>query len=142
MGVGSPEDLVEGVARGVDMFDCALPTRIARNGSLLTRRGRLNVVAAPSRYTEGPIDPECDCHTCRTFSAAYVHHLFRARELLAYRLATIHNLRFVARLMAELRLAIQEGRFAAFRDAFHRRYVPADETARREQNKRVLGAGC
>ena len=138
MGVGSPEDLVEGVARGVDMFDCALPTRIARSGSLLTRDGRLNVAAAPFKDVEGPIDPRCDCHTCRTFSAAYVHHLFRAKELLAYRLATIHNLRFLATLMAELRQAVVEGRLAAYRDAFHTRHTPADETVRQEQKRKWL----
>ena len=87
MGVGSPEDLVEGVARGIDMFDCVLPTRIARNGSLFVREGRLNVDKAPYRSREGPIEDGCDCYTCGAFSAAYLHHLFKARELLAYRLA-------------------------------------------------------
>jgi queuine tRNA-ribosyltransferase len=138
MGVGSPEDLVECVARGVDMFDCALPTRVARSGALLTRSGRLNVAAATSRSTDGPVDPECDCYTCRTFSAAYVHHLFRAGELLAFRLATIHNLRFVARLMAEMRDAILGGQFQAYRDAFHRRFTPPDEATRRAQKRKWL----
>ncbi|MEE8353543.1 MAG: tRNA guanosine(34) transglycosylase Tgt, partial [Dehalococcoidales bacterium] len=92
MGVGSPEDIVEGVARGVDIFDSALPTRVARNGSLFTMAGRLNVLNAAYATDREPIDPECNCYTCRRFSAAYLNHLFKARELLAYRLATLHNL--------------------------------------------------
>ena len=95
MGVGSPEDLVECVARGIDMFDCVLPTRIARNGALFTRAGRMNIDKAPFKIQEGPIDEGCDCYTCSTFSAAYVHHLFRSKELLGYRLAPLHNVRFL-----------------------------------------------
>ena len=133
MGVGSPEDLVECVARGIDMFDCALPTRIARNGALFVRSGRLNVDKASYRTDGDPIEPGCDCYTCRTFSAAYVHHLFRSKELLAYRLATIHNLRSVLRLMAEMREAIERGSFESYRTAFHERFTPPDEDVRREQ---------
>ena len=133
MGVGAPEDLVEAVARGVDMFDCALPTRIARNGGLFTGEGRVHVYTARFRSVEGPVDPECDCYTCAGFSAAYLHHLFRAKELLALRLGTIHNLRFIFRLMRDMRAAIVEGRFAEFRAAFHQRYVPANEARRQEQ---------
>jgi len=133
MGVGAPEDLVEAVARGVDMFDCALPTRIARNGGLFTGEGRVHVYTARFRSVDGPIDPECDCYTCTGFSAAYLHHLFRAKELLALRLGTIHNLRFIFRLMRDIRAAIVEGRFAEFRTAFHQRYVPANEERRQEQ---------
>jgi queuine tRNA-ribosyltransferase len=133
MGVGAPEDLVEGVARGVDMFDCALPTRIARNGGLFTSDGRVHVYTARFKSMEGPIDPECDCYTCTRFSAAYLHHLFKAKELLAMRLGTIHNLRFIFRLMRDMRTSIVDGRFAEFRAAFHRRYLPASEERRQEQ---------
>ena len=140
MGVGSPEDLVEGVARGIDMFDCVLPTRIARNGSLFVREGRLNVDKAPYRSREGPIEDGCDCYTCGAFSAAYLHHLFKARELLAYRLATIHNLRFVLRLMEEMRAAIAEGRFEKYRSGFHAAFTPPDQETRRVQRRKWLMA--
>ena len=86
MGVGSPEDLVEGVARGIDMFDCALPTRVARNGSLFTPQGRVDVTKARYSEQQGPLDETCDCYTCRNYSVAYLRHLFRAKELLGLRL--------------------------------------------------------
>ena len=140
MGVGSPEDLVECVARGVDMFDCVLPTRIARNGALFVRNGRVNIYTAPFRTRDTPIEEDCDCYTCRTFSAAYVHHLFKAKELLAYRLATLHNLRFVLRLMEEMRSAIEEGRFESYRSGFRERFLPPDEETRRVQKRRWLEA--
>lgn len=136
MGVGSPEDLVESVAAGFDMFDCALPTRAARNGGLYTATGRIDVTTAPYRTREVPVEEGCDCFTCKHYSAAYVHHLFKAKELLAYRLASIHNLRFYQRLMHQMREAIQSQRFVQFRQAFHARYVPADEEARMEQRGR------
>ena len=138
MGVGSPEDLVEGVWRGIDMFDCALPTRVARNGAMFTPDGRIDVTKR--RYAEqaGPVDDECDCYACANYSAAYVHHLFRAREILGLRLASAHNLRFVLRLMERMRLAIQEGRFDGFRRQFLDRYRPTDEAARQEQKLRWL----
>ena len=140
MGVGSPEDLVECVARGMDMFDCVLPTRIARNGSLFVKTGRLNITAAFNKRKYAPIEEDCDCYTCRTFSAAYVHHLFRAKELLAYRLATIHNLRFILRLMEEMRAAIAAGEFAEYRREFHSRFTPPDEQTRRDQKKKWLAS--
>ena len=140
MGVGSPEDLVECVARGIDMFDCVLPTRIARNGALFVREGRVNIGTAPFRTLDAPIERDCDCYTCRTFSAAYVHHLFKAKELLAYRLATIHNLRFVLRMMEEMRSAIAEGRFDAYKEDFQSRFVPPDEKTRRVQKLKWLEA--
>ncbi len=140
MGVGSPEDLVESVARGIDMFDCVLPTRIARNGALLSREGRINIVNAPYRTDDGPVEQGCDCYTCRTFSAAYVHHMFKSGELLAYRLATLHNVRFVLRLMEEMRGAIVEGRFEAYRSEFHRRFAAPDERVRRDQKRKWLRA--
>ena len=138
LGVGSPEDIVEAVARGIDMFDCVLPTRIARNSALIVRSGRVNVDTAPFRDQDGPVEEGCDCYTCRTFSAAYLHHLFRAKELLAYRLATIHNLRSVLRLMEEIRESIIDGSFEAYRAEFHQRFTPPDEGTRREQKQRWL----
>ncbi|MYC07831.1 MAG: tRNA guanosine(34) transglycosylase Tgt [Chloroflexi bacterium] len=140
MGVGSPEDLVECVARGIDMFDCVLPTRVARNGALFVREGRLNITAARFKRKYTPIEEGCDCYTCRTFSAAYVHHLFRAKELLAYRLATIHNLRFILRLMEEMRAAITSGEFAEYRREFHSRFTPPDERVRRAQKQKWLAS--
>lgn len=138
MGVGSPEDLVECVARGIDMFDCVFPTRIARNGALLASKGRVNITAAPFKALDAPIEAGCDCYTCRHYSVAYLHHLFRARELLAYRLATIHNLRFVLRLMEEMRAAIKQRRFESYRAAFLQRFVPPDEGVRRAQKQKWL----
>ncbi len=138
MGAGSPEDLVTCIGLGMDMFDCSLPTRVARNGGLFTADGRVNVHSAPYRESDGPIDDGCDCHACASFSAAYLHHLFRARELLAYRLASVHNLRFVTRLMEEARSAIVEGRYGAFRDAFLARYRATDEDVRRTQKEKWL----
>ncbi len=136
MGVGAPEDLVECVARGVDMFDCVLPTRIARNGSLFSRDGRINIAAARHRERDEPLEAGCDCYACETFSAAYLHHLFKSRELLAYRLATIHNLRFLLRLTEEMRAAITAGTFERYRADFHRRYAPTDERTRLEQREK------
>ena len=138
MGVGSPEDLVECVARGIDMFDCVLPTRIARNGALFSRDGRINIVSAPHRRRDEPLEAGCDCYTCQTFSAAYVHHMFKSGELLAYRLASIHNLRFILRLMDEMRVAIATGTFEEYRTAFHDRFVPPDQRARHEQKTKWL----
>ena len=133
MGVGSPEDLVEGVRRGVDMFDCVLATRLGRNGALFTPDGRVNIRNARFAREFGRVDPECDCETCATFSAAYLHHLFKAEEILGYRLATFHNIRFLTRLMADAREAICAGRYDAFADAFLARYRITDERVRTEQ---------
>ena len=138
MGVGSPEDLVESVARGVDMFDCVLPTRVARNGALFTSRGRVNITNRRFAEQEAPVEEGCDCYTCRKFSAAYLWHLFKAGELLGLRLASIHNLRFILLLMERMRVAIQEGRFDQFRADFRNSYQPTDEATRREQKERWL----
>jgi queuine tRNA-ribosyltransferase len=139
MGVGSPEDLWQCVALGVDMFDCVHPTRVARRGALFTPQGRVNVTAAKYRREFGPIDPSCDCETCRGYSAAYLHHLFRARELLAYRLGSIHNLRFMQRQMALIRRSIESGSFQDDMRAFLDRYQIADlETARVQKQKWAL----
>ena len=140
MGVGSPEDFVRAVALGIDMMDCALPTRVARNGALFTAGGRINIDNAAYRALERPIEAGCDCYTCKRFSAAYVSHLFRAQELLAYRLATIHNLRFMARLMEDTRRAILHGSFETFKDGFLSRYKPTDEAVRLDQKRKWLDA--
>ncbi len=138
MGVGTPDDIVECVARGCDIFDSALPTRVARNGALFTRDGRRNIRNAVYSRMEGPVDPECDCYACRTFSAAYLNHLFGREEILAYRLATLHNLRFLSRLMSEIRDAILSGSFGSFRKDFRDRYQPTDEQTRLGQKKKWL----
>ncbi len=119
MGVGTPEDLVQGVADGVDMFDCVMPTRNARNGHLFTRFGDLKIRNAKHREDERPLDPTCTCHTCSGFSRAYLHHLERCGEMLAPMLASIHNLHFYVNLMREVRQALDEGRFDAWRAQFH-----------------------
>jgi len=138
MGVGSPEDLLEGITKGIDIFDSALPTRIARNGALFTRRGRYNIRNAAYSQIDQPIDPDCNCYTCRTFSAAYLHHLFNCQELLGYRLATIHNLSFINKLMRKAREAILHGTFNSFRDGFLASYQPTDENVRLSQKQKWL----
>lgn len=140
MGVGSPEDLVQCVARGIDMFDCVLPTRVARNGALLTRDGRLPIKSPRYARVDGPIEAECDCYTCRNFSMGYVHHLFRAKELLAYRLNSIHNLRFMTRTMEEIRAAILDGTFSDYREEFLARYRTTDRVAAVKQRELWLQA--
>jgi queuine tRNA-ribosyltransferase len=115
MGVGTPEDLLAGIAAGIDLFDCVLPTRTARNGLLFTSRGKLVIRNARYADDEGPADPECTCYTCRTFTRAYLRHLFKAGEILALRANTLHNLHFYLSLMAGARDAIEAGRFEAFR---------------------------
>ena len=119
MGVGTPEDLVENVARGVDMFDCVMPTRNARNGTLFTSFGKISIKNAGFISDHDPIDPHCDCYTCKRFSRGYLNHLFRTRELSFYRLASIHNLHYYLRLAADMREAIVHGRFAEFRREFY-----------------------
>jgi queuine tRNA-ribosyltransferase len=111
MGVGTPEDLINGVRRGIDIFDCVLPTRLARHHSAFAPEGRLNLMNAAFARDERPIDPACDCYTCRTFTRAYIRHLIAAKELLAGTLLSVHNLRALIRLMGEMRSAIQHGAF-------------------------------
>ncbi|MFN9771883.1 MAG: tRNA-guanine transglycosylase, partial [Burkholderiales bacterium] len=118
MGVGTPEDLVAGVAAGVDMFDCVMPTRNARNGWLFTRFGDVKIRNAKHRDDPRPLDPTCACHACRHFSRAYLHHLNRVDEILGAHLSTIHNLHFYLELMHGMREAIEAGRFEAWRAAF------------------------
>ncbi|WP_457639584.1 tRNA guanosine(34) transglycosylase Tgt [Persephonella sp.] len=122
MGVGTPENIVESVHRGIDMFDCVMPTRNARNGTLFTTFGRLNIKAAKHKFSEEPVDPECDCYTCRNFSRGYLRHLFNAEEITGMTLATIHNLRFYSRLMENIRDSIKEKRFLKFKEEFYLKY--------------------
>ena len=126
MGVGSPEDIWMGAARGVDLFDCVLPTRLARNGALFTPGGRVNIKNRRFADVHGPLDPECDCSACSRFSAAYLHHLFRSGEVLALRLASVHNLRFLARQIEAIRQAIEQHAFASAHAAFLSRYRPVE----------------
>ena len=120
MGVGTPEDLVAGVANGIDMFDCVMPTRNARNGWLFTRFGDIRIRNARYRDDQRPLDETCQCYTCRHFSRAYLHHLGRVGEILGAQLSTIHNLHYYLQLMDEMRQAIAENRFELFRTQFHR----------------------
>lgn len=114
MGVGTPDCLLEGVARGIDMFDCVLPTRIARNGTVLTSRGRLVVRNAVYARDYSPLEPGCTCYACSNYTRAYIRHLIKSREILGVRLTTIHNLHFILQLMQEMRSALEEGRFYQF----------------------------
>lgn len=122
MGVGSPDALIEGAIRGIDMFDCVLPTRIARNGTLMTSQGRLVIKNAQYARDFGPLDPNCDCYACRNYSRAYVRHLIRTGEIFGLRLTTYHNLYFLLRLMEKVRQAIREDRLLDFRDEFFEQY--------------------
>jgi queuine tRNA-ribosyltransferase len=120
MGVGTPEDLVEGVFHGIDMFDCVMPTRCARNGLLFTNGEKVVIKNARYREDGSPLDSECDCYTCQNYSRAYLRHLYVSGEILAMVLNTIHNLRYYLRLMERIREAIREGRYPRFRDRFLR----------------------
>jgi len=135
MGVGSPEDLVNAVARGVDMFDCVLPTRLGRNGSLFTDAGRINIRNARYREDADPVDAACDCLACTRYTMAYLHHLFRNDELLGYRLASIHNIRYLVRLTERMRVAIAAATFHEFAAEFLGRYRGVDESVRNEQKR-------
>ena len=121
MGVGKPEDIVEAVRRGVDMFDCVMPTRNARNGHLFTETGVIKIRNAIHKHDTGPLDESCDCYTCQNFSRSYLHHLDRCKEILSSQLNTIHNLRFYQNLMAGLRRAIEQGKLSRFVEDFYAR---------------------
>lgn len=123
MGVGTPLDILDAIAMGVDMFDCVLPTRNARNGTLYTSQGKVNIKRAQYREDDEPLDPNCDCYTCRTFSRAYLRHLYTARELLSYRLNTLHNLRFYLKTAERARKAIFDGTFAELRREYEAAYA-------------------
>ena len=122
MGVGSIDYLLEGIAKGIDMFDCVLPTRIARHGALMTSQGRVNIRGAQYKDDFTPLDPECDCYTCKKYTKAYLRHLYVADEAFGKRLLSIHNVRFLIHLMEEARKAIQEDRFGDFREEMLRKY--------------------
>ena len=122
MGVGSPDDLIEGVIRGIDMFDCVLPTRIARNGTAMTSEGKVVVRNAKYARDFGPLDPNCDCYCCKNYTRAYIRHLVKANEILASRLITTHNLHFLLDLMKQVRQAIMEDRLLDFRVEFFKKY--------------------
>jgi len=127
MGVGTPADIVEAVTLGVDMFDCVMPTRNARNGTLFTEAGKMTIKNAKYAEDERPVDENCDCYTCANYSRAYLRHLFMAREILSYRLNTIHNLAYYSRLMSALRTAIQKDSLSGYRAGFYERYGKGTE---------------
>jgi queuine tRNA-ribosyltransferase len=118
LGISAPEDLFAGVAAGADTFDCVDPSRTARHGIVYTHAGRYTVDTLPNKRSGEPLEEGCDCYTCRHVSRAYLHHLTRAKEVLLYTLTTIHNLHFTVRLVDDMRTAIEQGEFAAFRDEF------------------------
>ncbi|RDW21683.1 tRNA guanosine(34) transglycosylase Tgt [Oceanobacillus chungangensis] len=122
MGVGSPDALIDGAIRGIDMFDCVLPTRIARNGTCMTSNGRLVVRNAKYARDFGPIDENCDCHVCKNYSRAYIRHLIRCNETFGFRLTTYHNLHFLVKLMEQVRAAIKEDRLGDFKEEFFEQY--------------------
>jgi queuine tRNA-ribosyltransferase len=122
MGVGEPTDLFEGVERGVDMFDCVLPTRLARHGHAFTRDGKINLRNAKYKEDFTPVDESCDCKCCKNYTKAYIRHLLVADETLGQRLLSIHNLRFLIRIMEEIREAIKEDRFLELKEEFYNNY--------------------
>ncbi len=130
MGVGSPDSLIDGSIRGIDMFDCVLPTRIARNGTLMTSSGRLVIKNEKFAHDFGPIDEKCDCYTCRNYSRAYIRHLIRAEETFGIRLTSYHNLYFLLQLMKQIRQAIQEDRLGDFKTEFFEQYGYNEANAR------------
>ena len=122
MGVGLPEDILESIERGMDMFDCVIPTRYARSATLFTNRGRIRLTHKNYRRDFFPVEPNCTCYTCRNFTRAYLHHLFNANEVLSAILASIHNVHFYQEFMNRCRSAIEEGRFTAFKREFLEEY--------------------
>ncbi|MDF1580625.1 MAG: tRNA guanosine(34) transglycosylase Tgt [Desulfuromonadales bacterium] len=127
MGVGLPEDILESVERGMDMFDCVIPTRYARSATLFTRRGKIRLTLRRYRRDFFPVDPSCDCYCCRNFTRAYLHHLFNANEILSATLSAIHNVRFYLNMMAETRAAIERHDFKAFKADFLGEYLSEDQ---------------
>jgi queuine tRNA-ribosyltransferase len=126
MGVGLPEDILESVERGMDMFDCVIPTRYARSATLFTNRGRIRLTSRKFRRDFYPIEPNCNCYTCRNFTRAYLHHLFIANEVLSAILASIHNVHFYLNMMDEIRKAIEEDRFSVYKRDFHESYMKGE----------------
>ena len=122
MGVGEPTDLFEGVERGIDMFDCVLPTRLARHGHAFTRNGKINLRNAKYKEDFTPVDETCDCKCCKNYTKAYIRHLLVANETLGQRLLSIHNLRFLIKIMEDIRVSIKEDRFLDFKEEFYKNY--------------------
>ena len=126
MGVGTPLDILHSIECGVDMFDCVLPTRNARNGTLYTSQGKINIKRKEYAEDDGPLDPQCSCYTCRTFSRAYLRHLYVSKELLAFRLNSLHNLTYFLDLVRGARRAVLNGCFAAYKARFEAIYPDED----------------
>ena len=126
MGVGTPLDILHGIENGVDMFDCVLPTRNARNGTLYTSSGKINIKRREYAEDDSPLDPECGCYTCRTFSKAYLRHLYVSKELLAFRLNSLHNLTYFLNMVRGARKAILNGEFAWFKARYEAAYPDED----------------
>jgi queuine tRNA-ribosyltransferase len=126
MGVGTPLDILHGIEAGVDMFDCVLPTRNARNGTLYTSLGKINIKRREFAEDDGPLDPQCSCYTCRTFSRAYLRHLYVSQELLAFRLNSLHNLTYFLNMVRGARKAILAGEYQAYKAAFEAAYPEED----------------
>ena len=122
MGLGTPQEILDCIAHGVDMFDCVWPTRVARNGQVMTRNGKLNIKNLAYRNDTKPLEEDCDCFTCKHYSRAYLSHLFRCGELTSHRLLSIHNIRFLTRLMQDTRTAIEQGIFAKFKEEVDKAY--------------------
>jgi len=127
MGVGTPLDLIISIDAGIDMFDCVMPTRVARNGTLYTWQGKVSIKRQEYKEDAGPLDPECDCYTCKNYSRAYLRHLFLSGEILGSRLNTIHNLHFYMSVMAKARQALDEGTWEAYRDDCLTRFIKTDK---------------
>ena len=127
MGVGLPEDILESVERGIDMFDCVIPTRYARSATLFTRRGKIRLTNKNYKRDFFPIDPSCSCYTCQNFTRAYLHHLFAANEVVSAVLSAIHNVHFYLKMMAEIREAIANNRFMEYKGAFLGEYLPGEK---------------
>lgn len=138
MGVGSPDDLVRAVRFGFDMFDCVLPTRIARNGSLFTDDGRLNIFNSQYKAKDSPIDQNCKCYSCKNYSLAYIQHLFKSKELLGYRIASIHNLAYLFNLMQRMNIAIKNSDFTEFAEHFLNSYKRTDPYVRNQQKEKWI----
>ena len=140
MGVGAPDNLVEGVARGIDLFDCALPSRVARTGAIFTWEKRINILKKEFKDLDVPLIDNCKCIACKNFPIAYIHHLFKINDPLGLRLATIHNLVFIQELMNKIRKSIHEENFLEFKKEFLKNYTPPNEEARLSfiQKKKLL----
>jgi len=122
LGIGEPEDLFGAIENGCDLFDCVVPTRIARNGQLYTRQGKINITNAKYKKDFNPLEEDCGCYTCKSYTCAYISHLFRGKEMLAATLASIHNLYFIVNLVKKIRQSILDGKFFEFKEEFLKKY--------------------